>query len=177
MINNLVELELWVGLLHPKPQLQKPNPFPNTTLKRNFLDCLVKQNIRCIAFKYFLRATYYYSIITMIPNRIKVILNLGSCGNQCKLPLLNHVIVQNDWNRYNGKALNNIGAVSDSPFKIDKSFHSNYGELSISRKKHAQQWLIAKMNSNYRKNNYFPKDVLVLSVCHKIHPKYRLKFA
>ena len=36
------------------------------------------------------------------------------CGNQCKLPLLNYVIVQNNWNEYTGKAFNNIDVFSYS---------------------------------------------------------------
>ena len=43
-------------------------------------------------------------------------------GNHCKLPSLNYVIVQNDWNGYPGKALNNIDICIYSTFKIDKSF-------------------------------------------------------
>ena len=122
------------GVITPKEKVQKLSPLVNTILKRNLLDCLIKQNIRCIVFKYILRTTYYCSIITMIPSRRNVILNIGSImatiwiswmtnyGNQCKLPVLTYVIVQNNWNRYIGKALNNIDVFSYSPLKIDKSF-------------------------------------------------------
>ena len=122
------------GAVTPKEKVQKLSPLVNRILKRNLLDCLIKQNVRWIVFKYFLRTTYYCSIITMIPSRRNVILNIGNimatisiswmtnCGNQCKLPLLNYVIVQNNWNRYIGKALNNIDVFSYSPLKIDKSF-------------------------------------------------------
>ena len=56
------------------------------------------------------------------------------CGNQCKLPLLNYVTAQNNWNRYIGKKLNNIDIFSYSPLKIDKSFEFNYEELSDPKK-------------------------------------------
>ena len=34
------------------------------------------------------------------------------CGNQCKLPFLNYVIVQNIWNGHIRKALKNIDVFS-----------------------------------------------------------------
>ena len=66
-----------MGSLHPKTKLQKLSLLANTILKRNLLDYLIKQNVRCIVFKYFLRVTYYCSITTMIPSRRKVILDMG----------------------------------------------------------------------------------------------------
>ena len=76
MINNFMELRLWVGLLHTKTKLPKPSFFANITLKRQLSDCLIKQNIRCIVLKFFLQATYYCSIIALIPSKIKVILDV-----------------------------------------------------------------------------------------------------
>ena len=91
--------------LHLKSRLQKPKPPVNMTLKKNLLDYLIKQNMRSIVLKYFVRATYYCSIIAIIQSR-KIILNMRSiiviieiscfiyCGNQCKFPLLIYVILQ-----------------------------------------------------------------------------------
>ena len=60
------------------------------------------------------------------------------CENQCKLPLLNYVTVQNNWNRYIGEKLSNIDIFSYSPLKIDKSFEFNYEELTDPKKNHIQ---------------------------------------
>ena len=92
------------GVVTPKDKAAEARPLANTILKRNLLSCLIKQNIRCIVFKYFLTATYYCSIIAIITSKRKVICNMriimaisynGSiifwmiyCGNKCKLLLL-----------------------------------------------------------------------------------------
>ena len=53
------------------------------------------------------------------------------CENIYKPPLLNYVIVQNNWNGYiDGK----IGGFSYSPLKIETSFWLNYKELLNPRK-------------------------------------------
>ena len=75
-----------MGSFHPKTKLQKLSRLAKTILKRHLLDCLIKQNIRCIAFKYFFRATYYCSIIAMIPRRRKVIPNISSIMAIIKFP-------------------------------------------------------------------------------------------
>ena len=70
-----------MGLLHPKTKLQKLSALANAILKSNLLDCLdclIKQSIRFIVFKYFLRENYYCSIIAMIPTRRKGIPNMNS---------------------------------------------------------------------------------------------------
>ena len=54
------------GVVTPKDKAAEARLLANTTLKRNLLSCLIKQNIRCIVFKYFLTATYYCSIIAVI---------------------------------------------------------------------------------------------------------------
>ena len=56
------------------------------------------------------------------------------CQNIYKPPLLNYVIVQNNWNGYIDSTLNKIDGFSYSPLKIEKSFWLNYKELSNSRK-------------------------------------------
>ena len=58
-----------MGLLHPKTKLQKLEFVVNTILKRNLLDCIIKQNITCIVLKFFLKETYYCSIIAIIAHR------------------------------------------------------------------------------------------------------------
>lgn len=70
-INNLIELG-W------KTKLQKLSGLANAILKSNLLDCLIKQSIRFIVFKYFLRENYHCSIIAMIPTRRKGIPNMNS---------------------------------------------------------------------------------------------------
>ena len=79
------------------------------------------------------------------------------CGNQCKLVLLNYVIVQNNLNGYIGKTLNNIDIFSYSPLKINKLFWLNY-EVEV------QQRLVVEMNSNFRKKDCLLKDVLMLKI-------------
>ena len=66
------------GVVTPKHEAAEANLHCQHSFKGNLLDCLIKQHVRCIVFKYFFRATYYCNIIATIPSRKKVISNMSS---------------------------------------------------------------------------------------------------